>query len=149
MRKLIILSAITLLFGFGASAAEKKMKVQDLPPAVQKTVQQETQNATLVGLSKEVEKGKTVYELETKKSNGQTRDMMIDAAGAILSVEEEVGLESLPAAAKAAIEKAAMGGKVTKVEAVTEGKDLSYEAEIAKKAKKSSIIVKPDGSVVK
>ena len=148
MRTLIVLNVAALLFGRGALAAEKKVKIENLPPAVQKTVKQEIQNATLVGLSSEVEKGKTVYELETKKPNGQTRDLMIDTAGAIFSVEEEVGLESIPAAAKSAIEKAAKGGRVTRVETVTEGKVVTYEAAITKSGKKSSITVKSDGGIV-
>lgn len=136
------------VLGFGAAvAAEKKMKMQDLPPAVQQTVKEQTKNATLVGIAKEVEKGKTVYELETKV-NGRSRDLMIDAGGAVLSVEVEVALESISAAAKAAIEKAAAGGKVTRVETLTEGKSVSYEAGLQVKGKKSSITVKADGTKV-
>lgn len=48
--------AMGLLYG-----AETRVKQQDLPPAVQKTVQAETAHATLIGLSKEVEHGKLVY----------------------------------------------------------------------------------------
>jgi len=48
-----------------APAAQKKIKMQDLPPTVQQTVKEQTRNATLVGLMKEVENGKTVFELET------------------------------------------------------------------------------------
>lgn len=149
MRTLMVLNIATLLLSVGALAAEKKMKVQDLPPAVQQTVKEQTKDATMVGLSKEVEKGKTVYELETKKANGQTRDMMIDATGAVISVEEQVALDTIPAAAKAAIEKSAAGGKVGRVEMVTEGKEVSYEAAIEKKGKKSSVTVKADGTPVK
>jgi len=63
----------------------QKVKVQDLPAAVQQTVKEQTRNATLIGLAKEVENGKTVYELETKV-NGRGRDLMIDSSGGVLSV---------------------------------------------------------------
>ena len=41
-------------------AADEKIQLKDLPPAVQKTIQEETRNATLVGIGKEKEHGKTV-----------------------------------------------------------------------------------------
>src|SRR5947209_5124175 len=98
-------------------AAESKLKVADLPPAVQKAVQEELKNATLVGVSKEREKGKTLYEVETTVK-GKTRDLMVDAAGSVVEVEEEVEISSIPAAARDAITKKAGSGKITKVEAI-------------------------------
>jgi uncharacterized membrane protein YkoI len=118
------------------------------PAAVQKTVKEQTKNAILVGLMKEVENGKTVYELGTKV-NGHGRDLMIDAAGAVLSVEEEVTLDGIPAGARAAIQKQAAGGKITKVEILTEGKVVRYEAAVVKNGKTSETAVKADGSAVK
>jgi len=65
--KTLIAAAIALgaLVTGTAPAAQKKIKMQDLPPTVQQTVKEQTRNATLVGLMKEVENGKTVFELET------------------------------------------------------------------------------------
>jgi hypothetical protein len=48
--------------------------------------------------------------------NGHGKDVSFDAAGNLVSVEEEVALESVPSAAKAAIDKATAGGKIKKVE---------------------------------
>lgn len=61
MRTLLAATAVIgATLGIGrAVAAEKKLGIQDLPPAVQQTVKQQTRNATLVGLAKEVENGKT------------------------------------------------------------------------------------------
>jgi uncharacterized membrane protein YkoI len=148
MRTLSIIIAGCGLFGLQLGAAEKKIKIQDLPPAVQQTVKEQTRNATLVGVTKEVENGKTQYELETK-ANGKTRDLMIDDSGAIVSVEQEVTLDSIPAAAKVAIEKKAAGGKITKVETVTKGATVTYEAALQKGSKKSEVTVAADGSEVK
>ncbi len=129
-----------------AFAAETKVKVEDLPAAVQNTVKEQTKNAKLVGVTKEKEGGKTVYELETM-ANGKSRDLMIDGAGAIISVEEEVALETLPAVAQAAIQKKVAGGKITKVETVTKGSDLSYEAAYTSKSgKKAEYGVNADGT---
>jgi uncharacterized membrane protein YkoI len=143
----IALSLIALATGL-LYGAETKVKLQALPPAVQKTVQAETAHATLVGLAKEVEHGKLVYEVETKVK-GRSRDLSVDANGTILSVEEEVSLDSLPSAAKAAIEKQAAGGQVVKVEKVTGDGKLFYEAAISVKGKKSEVKIAEDGALVK
>ncbi len=149
MKRLIATTITLSVLGIGAVlAADNQVKVRDLPAAVQKTVKEQTKNATLVGLMKEVENNKTVYELETKV-NGHGRDLMIDAAGTVLSVEEEVTLDGIPAGARAAIQKKAAGGKVTKVEILTEGKVVSYEAAVVKNGKTSEVAVKADGSAVK
>lgn len=136
-----------LLAGAGI-AAEKKVKMQDLPAAVQKTVQEQTKNATLRGLSQEVEGGKTMYEAETV-ANGKTRDVLIDATGAVVEVEEQTTLDSIPAPAKAAIEKAAQSGKILRVETVTKGAAISYEAVVSKNGKQSEVAFEADGTLKK
>ena|ERR1035437_2391009 len=90
----------------------------------------------------------TDKEVETRV-NGKSRDLTIDAAGALVSVEEPVGVDAIPAAAKAAIEKLAVGGKIKSVESVTKGQTVTYEAVIVKGSKKSEVVVAADGSVQK
>ena len=146
MRSIIVLS---LLFTCLGVAAEKKIKMKDLPPAVRKTVEDLGKTSTIVGLAKEVEDGKTMYEAETKV-NGKTRDLTIDAEGKIVMSEDEVAIDSIPAPARAAIEKEAAGGKITLVEKVTKGADVKYEAAITPKSgKKKEVSFGADGSAVK
>ncbi len=133
----------------GCLAAEKKIKLAKLPPAVQKTVQAETAGGSkLAGVTKETEDGKTVYEIETKLGNGRTRDLTVDAFGSIVSVEEEVSLAEIPAAARAAIERLAGDGVVTKVESVTKGPVKTFEATIYLNGKNSEVTVTPDGKAI-
>jgi hypothetical protein len=47
-------------------ASEKPVKMKDLPSAVQTTVQEQSKGATVRGLSKETDNGKTYYEVELK-----------------------------------------------------------------------------------
>jgi len=136
------------LLGGCALAAEKPVKMKDLPAPVQKTVQEQTQNAQLKGLSKEVEGGKTFYEAETMV-NGKSRDILIDPTGAVVEVEEATTLDTIPAPAKAAIEKYAQNGKILKVESVTKGSVVSYEATVSKGGKKSEVAVATDGTIKK
>jgi hypothetical protein len=130
-------------------AAEKKIGANDLPPAVQKAVPGETKGAEIKGYNQETEKGKTFYEVETML-NGKSRDLLFDGSGALVEVEEEIALDSIPSAAKAAIQKRAANGKVNKVESVTRGQSVSYEAEITSKTgKRSEVAVQADGSPMK
>lgn len=149
MKRMMILllgGSLALAGAAPAQSSEKKIKMEDLPPAVQKTVKDLSKGATLRGLSTEVEKGKTIYEAELTV-NGHGKDVSMDASGNVLEVEEEVAMDSIPAAAKAAIVKGAGTGKVLKVESVTQGgKLVAYEASVQKGAKKSEVRVKPDGT---
>ena len=149
-KKLVVLTGlVALLLGAGAgAAAEKKVKMQDLPLAVQKIVTEQSKGATLKGLSTEVDKGKTIYEAELTV-NGHGKDVSIDAQGKIVSVEEEVAIESIPGPAREAIQKSAAKGKILKLESVNEGGKTFYEAQLQKGAKKSEIKVDANGKPVK
>lgn len=129
-----------------AVGSEQHVKMTDLPPAVQKTVREVSQGATIRGFAKEVEHGKTEYEVEMTV-NGHGKDVSMDSNGAVLEVEEEVKLDDIPAVAKSAIEKSAAGGTVLKVESVTQGGTLkTYEAVVQRGGKKSEVRVDPQGN---
>jgi hypothetical protein len=128
--------------------AGKMLDVKKLPPAVQKTVQEQTKGATIRGLSKEVENGKTQFELETK-INGHNRDLLIDPSGKVLEVEEEVELTTLPAAVQAEVKRSLAGGKLLILESVTKNDALTgYEASVEVKGKRSSFVMGPDGKAL-
>jgi len=140
--------AVVLIATSVAMAAEVSVKMADLPPAVQKTVKEQMAGATLRGLSKETEHGKTTYEAELTV-DGTHKDITIDGQGKIIEVEQEVQLASIPDAARSAIAAAAgKSGKVLKVESVTEhDKLVAYEAQIQKtpNGKKSEVRVDAAG----
>ena len=132
------------LAGIG-SAQEKRIKRSELPPAVEKTVAEVSKGATVKGLSEETEKGKTTYEVEMVVK-GHTKDVELDSSGAIVEVEEEAAMDSLPASVKAGLTAKAAAGKILKVESVTKnGKLVAYEAKVETAGKKSEIQVGPDG----
>jgi uncharacterized membrane protein YkoI len=64
-------------------------------------------------------------------------------------VEDEVRLSSVPEAARSAIQKAAEGGTVRKVELVKENGKTFYEAAIRKAGKSSEIQVDANGVFIK
>ncbi len=142
-----LLCAVTLVAS-RANGAEKKVAMKDLPAPVQKAVAEKSKGAALRRLTKEVANGKTEYEAELMV-NDHGKDISFDPAGNVTAVEEEVKLESLPIAARKAIQSAAEGGTLRKVESVTEGEKSFYEASIRKGGKSSEIQVNTDGVLIK
>ena len=144
--KPLIFALLALVVAASAMAAGKKIQRKDLPAAVLKTVQQEeAKGATVKNIIAEKEGGKTVYEVETTVS-GHTRDLIVDATGKVVESEEEVALNAIPAPARAAFEAS---GKVVKVETLTKGATVAYEAQIEKNGKKSEVAVDATGKRVK
>jgi uncharacterized membrane protein YkoI len=145
MKQLIFVLVAVTLAG-PAMAAGKKIQKKDLPGAVQKAVQEEeAKGATVKNIIAEKEGGKTVYEVETIV-RGRTRDIIFAATGSIVESEEEVALDAIPAPARAALEA---GGKVIKVETLTKGAKVAYEAQVEKNGKKSEVTVDATGKRVK
>src|SRR5438067_1159643 len=111
--------AVAGLIAAFAESAEKKVKMGDLPPAVQKAVEEHSKGATLAGLAKEVENGATLYEAQLKIC-GRTKDVSFNSEGQVVIVEEETSLDSVPAPARDAITKALGKNKLLLVETVSE-----------------------------
>ncbi len=131
-----VLLAATVL-----AAEEKRIQAADLPPAVRAAMDQETKGATVKGYAREVEAGKTMFEVETTL-NGRSRDLLFDASGALVEVEEAVDLATVPAPVKSALEAR---GTVLSVEKVTRGKTVTYEGTVRKDGRKSEIAVDAAG----
>ena len=128
-----------------AAAQEKKVERKDLPPAVEKTVEAQSQGATIRGFSEERENGQTNYEAEMTV-NGHSKDVLIDAKGAVVEIEEQVPLDSLPASVKDGLQAKAGSGKILKVESLTKhDKLVAYEATVQTGGKKKEIQVDPTG----
>jgi uncharacterized membrane protein YkoI len=138
----IVLALTTLAFG---QESERKIQRADLPPAVEKAVAAQSQGATIKGFSREKENGQTFFEAEMTL-NGHSKDVLIDTNGAVAEVEEQVSLDSLPAAVKDGLQAKAGKGKILKVESITKHDQLvAYEAKVATGGKKSEVQVGADG----
>src|SRR5262245_36251011 len=146
--KLSLHCALCVLLLGSAAAQDQRAKLKNLPSAVQKTVEEQSKGAKIRGLSKEVEKGKTQYELELTV-NGHSKDMIIDPTGAILEVEEDITLDSLAPEVKAEVEKNIGQAKLLRLESVTKGGILTgYEASVSKVGRKSGIEMGADGKLL-
>ena len=127
------------------AAQEKKITRAQLPPAVEKTVARESQGATINGFATEIENGKRLYEVELTV-DGRSKDISMDKNGNIMEIEEEVAMDSLPAAVQEGLRKAAGAGTIDKIESLTKrGKLVASEGHVKTGAKRSEIQVGPNG----
>lgn len=141
----IALLLVSLVLVGSALAQEKKIKRSDLPAAVEKTVVVQSKGATVRGFSEEKENGQTTYEAEMLV-NGHSKDVQMDANGAVIEIEEQVDLHAVSAEVKAGLQAKAGKGKITKVESITKkDKLVAYEAKVVTDGKKSEVQVGPDG----
>ena len=80
---------------------------------------------------------------------GHTKDVLIGIDGAVVEIEEQVALASLPPAVRATIEKNAGKGKIKVVESIMKNNSLfAYEAHIVSAGKTREIKVAPNGDLM-
>ena len=100
-------------------------KFERLPQAVQETANAHMGSAFPVSISSAKGEQGWDYQVNTRL-NGKYHDLVIDEKGRLVAVKDETDLASIPAAAKAAIEKQAAAAKIMTLEKVTEGAQVSY-----------------------
>lgn len=146
LAKVAVLAALVLATPVTSPAWEKRVKIDDLPAAVKQTVLEVSKGLKLRELTREVENGETFYEAELEV-DGHTRDVIMDASGAIVLIEEEVDWSLVPEAVRAAIEKAAQGRKILFVETLTRNDQIeAYEAHVRKGWwRETEIKIDPEG----
>ena len=149
---MIKILTVTLVVGFAfatAQAQEKKIRREQLPPAVEKTVAKESEGATIKGFATEVEHRQRFYEASLIV-NGHGKDILIDKNGNVVEVEEEVALDSLPPAVQDALKKGAGSGTIQIVESLTKnGSLVAYEAHVKHGTQRAEIQVGPNGEKLK
>jgi hypothetical protein len=124
--------------------------LKDLPPNVQKTVQDNLKGGEIKTIGKEKEDGIEQYEIETTV-DGKARDFSVAVDGRLLVVEEATIIDAIPAAAKAAIMKKVGSATVATVETLAKpGRALLYEAAYKDaKGKRHELLVNAEGREVK
>ena len=141
----ILLLVVSLALVGSVFAQEKRIKRSELPTAVEKTVVEQSKGATIRGFSEEKENGRTTYEAEMLV-NGHTKDVQMDANGAVIEIEEQLDIQAVPAGVRAGLQAKAGKGKITKIESITKKHKLvAYEAQVVTDGKKSEVQVGPDG----
>lgn len=97
-----------------------------LPAAVLSAFRQAYPTAEIKNVVQEREHGKTVWEVESLDA-GLGRDLVFDATGTVLELEEEVPAMQVPAAVSAAAAAKYPKATISKAEKVTVGPSITYE----------------------
>jgi len=73
-----------------AGGKEEKVKLEDCPAAVQKTIKDNANGGKIVEIEKETTKNGTVlYEAEVKTADGKEIDIVVGADGTLIKIESE------------------------------------------------------------
>jgi hypothetical protein len=145
-----LLLAVALSLSSCVYAAEHSVPCHTLPPAVQQRSKSLLEPGTTVhSCVKDVSAGKTSYEIELITSNG-SKDVTISPQGDVLEIEQQLDPAALPPPVAAAFARAAIGGRLGKIESLTRhGQLISYEATVEKGGKHREVAFRPDGAPMK
>src|SRR5262245_6046459 len=92
-------------------AEEQEISCDAVPRAVRAAFEQAFPKATIKECAKELEKGKTAYEISS--TEGETRrDVLFYADGRLIVIEEAIAIESTPEAVQRAVRKMYPGAEI-------------------------------------
>jgi hypothetical protein len=147
-RSAAVAAALVVLVA-AVRADEEKVPLDKLPRAVGDAVKAKFPGAELVGASKEVEKGETLYEVALKYK-GHNHDVTFKQDGGVVSVEKEITARDLPRAVSETLAAKYPRATFKKVEEVHEGNKLTYEVLLVTADKKTlEVVLDPRGKVEK
>ena len=127
-----------------ARADEEKISAEKLPSAVKKAIKKKFPEAKIRGAAKEVEDGKTTYEVELTVE-GRAVDVALNAEGKILEIEREVPAAKLPESVKKRLAAKYPGARIEKAEELTKGESGPVRYEVLIKAE---VLFNAKGKVV-
>jgi uncharacterized membrane protein YkoI len=142
-------------------------KLEDLPAAVQKTIQDQSQGAKISDIDREDRTGRTVYEVEFE-NEGNNREIHIASDGTLMSqdqVRTQMGwdtetdrtrvrdaknlkLTDLPAAVQATAKQHGADAEVEDIDTYRRDGKLVYEIEFRRDGPNREIHVAQDGSLM-
>lgn len=132
----------------GCALLSKQVKLEDVPAAAQKVIQEHTLDGTDKKITREKEDGKHFYKVEYNK-DGRKHELQVDDTGKILETEEILTMEDLPNVVKETVKKESAGAEIKELALETEGDETFYEVEFEKDGKEHEVKISKDGSVLK
>jgi len=149
MRRFVLACSLVLTVSTSSLwAAEQKIACDTVPAPVRAGFEKAFASAAMKDCAKEVEKGKTTYEIIS--TEGETsRHVRLHADGRIMEVEEPVAIGSVPEPARQAVSKKYPKGEIALVEKVTREGQVSYEFQVKQGKKSMQMAVDENGKQVK
>ena len=149
--RLITGVALGLLMTVAAVAAQakaKKVKYEDLPQAVQITVDAQTSGTKVWGYTMEEAGGKTLYRVDLF-THHRPRVITIAADGTLVSVDDRIPWHSIPADVQTALLAGARPGTLGEFHSIsTNGKIVSYSAMVDNDGDRHRISVSLEAAVL-
>ena len=129
----------------GSSQKEVSVSLAELSEPARATVKKVTAGGQVDEMIKEVERGKTVYDVEATVGGKHVEFLIADADGAVLGTEVPIEFNQLPEAVRAAAEK--YFGSATGLKAMKglEYGETHYEVEGKKDGKIAEVTFDPKG----
>lgn len=146
-----------------------ELKFEDLPPAVQKTVREQSKNAKINDIDREDRTGRTIYEVEFEME-GNNREIHVAADGTLLTEEQasmQLGYDrdtdrtrvrekennnmkfaDLPAAVQATVKQHGQENQIADIDSYTRKGQRVYEVEFKQEGLNREIHVSEDGKLI-
>jgi hypothetical protein len=134
-----------------AELRRKPVKLEELSPAVRKTVLQQKKNATIRRLEKTVDEGKVLYEVTLEHPpTGTAKTVFIDTAGTVVEVKQPVTLAVVSPPARKVIQSSVGDGTIVTLQSVQTASGIlaAYELTFKRNGKQSMLRIGPDGTLV-
>jgi len=145
---LILAVFLTCLAVSGLFAQETKIQEKDLPPAVTRAFQTTFPGAKILGTAKEIEKGITYFEIESKDGKVR-RDLLYTQDGKVAEIEEALTAETIPGFVKKSIEKKFKDVEYKKGEKNVRNSVTKYEVIIEASEVKYEVVCNMNGKIIK
>jgi hypothetical protein len=147
----VFVSLVLVIVMGGTQAAvaqqQKRFTIQDLPAEVKASFGKAFPHAVMKGAGEEVEKGETMYEIESV-DGAMHRDILFKKDGTVYEVEEGMTPSALPKKVAAGIHKSFPHYSIDKAEKTTHGKEISYEVVVKKGKKKYEAAFSLEGKII-
>lgn len=127
------------------SLSAVEVALDETPPPVQNTIKGQLRDGTLDSIEKTFEGNAINFEVETTTKSGADRSFTVALDGKLTSVQ--VTIEEIPAPARKTIDEHLGNGKLVDIFRLTEGNEISYDAEVDHDGKVRDVIVSPAGKL--